>query len=123
MKKKTNTEFGRAIANVIATVDPDPRVAEDVRNRIHADLRATGAPEIMDMYDLAHYLKVGVEDVEQMLDQLPHFEFAGKIRFRKVRIEQWLSERERVRKRDQDMSDLQSWKRFSTSPVRLEVIA
>lgn len=46
--------------------------------------------EIMTPCDLAQYLRVPIDNVYELLSELPHFNFAGSIRFRKSSIDRWL---------------------------------
>lgn len=50
--------------------------------------------EVLTPQEVAAYLKVPVEDVVARLDELPAFEFAGRVRFRRSALVDWLSERE-----------------------------
>lgn len=51
--------------------------------------------DLMTLEELARWLQVPVDDVYAHLDQLPAFEFAGRVRFRRSAIESWIEERER----------------------------
>jgi hypothetical protein len=50
--------------------------------------------EILDMEDVSRLLNIPVSEVAALLDQLPHFEIAGRLRFRKEAIMKWIDERE-----------------------------
>jgi len=49
---------------------------------------------VMDINDLAEYLRVDVETVEEYLDEMPCFEFGGVLRFRRKSIDEWIERRE-----------------------------
>jgi len=52
------------------------------------------APEILTIEELARYLRVPVEAIEDELTTLPAFEVAGELRFRKDRVAEWIRRRE-----------------------------
>lgn len=49
---------------------------------------------VLDIEDLAEYLRVTPEAIDEYLDEIPCFEFGGKVLFRKLSIEQWVERRE-----------------------------
>ena len=59
--------------------------------------------EILDIEELARFLKISVNEVVELLDRLPSFEVGGRIRFRKDRIIDWIANQEKkmVREREQ----------------------
>ena len=54
------------------------------------------ASEIMTPSELAAWLKIPLEALDECIEQIPCFELAGQIRFRRARVEQWLAEREQA---------------------------
>jgi len=54
--------------------------------------------EIMTIKQLSEYLKLEVEEIEGIIDEIPHFEVADQIRFRKKSIDKWLDLKEEVSK-------------------------
>lgn len=67
--------------------------------------RAAPAPtaDILTVEELAQLLRVSPDEVYEHLDELPAFEFAGRVRFRRRAIEQWIEEQE------------QRWRRQATN--------
>ena len=72
-------------------VSPSRETEEAVRRGT-----AAGPAEVFDIEGLAAFLCVGVEDVRRCLDEIPCFEVAGKLRFRRSSVERWIEERERA---------------------------
>ncbi len=57
---------------------------------------AAAAPaDVFDLEGLAAFLRVEVADVRRCLGEIPCFEVAGKLRFRRSSVERWIEERER----------------------------
>lgn len=69
-------------------------VAEAVRREAHEAPPA--AHEVFDIEELAAYLRVEVGDIHRSLDELPYFEVAGKLRFRRASIDRWIEAKERM---------------------------
>ena len=72
-------------------------VLMSVRERVHEDV---AGGEIMDAGQVAAFLKLTQEQVLDSLDELPCFEIAGQIRFRRAALMQWIEEREAARRRE-----------------------
>lgn len=78
-----------------------PSAAADLRIReaVHASLpRAprTDFGPVLDADDLAEYLHVDRLTIEVCLDELPAFEFGGKLLFRKASVDAWIERKERT---------------------------
>lgn len=59
----------------------------------------TDAPEIMTPEQLARFLRVPIEQLEEEMLSLPAFEIGGHLRFRKQVVLEWIEERERQHSR------------------------
>jgi hypothetical protein len=55
------------------------------------------APEIMTPEDLARFLRLAPDDLEDVIGLIPGFEIAGRLRFRKARVLEWIEAREKQR--------------------------
>lgn len=64
------------------------------------------APEILTIEELARYLRVPVEAIEDELTTLPAFEVAGELRFRKDRVAEWIRRREDDRVREMASAEI-----------------
>ncbi len=84
---------------LLAAAKPTPPPAEALLNTRRALAGATRqAPqsEIMTLEDVAEYLKISAEDLNDIVDDLPAFELAGNIRVRRTRLLDWIEQRERA---------------------------
>lgn len=73
---------------------PDPSDLR-IRRRLHEDLADDEQLNaVMDLEGLARYLQLPVAELSTMLDEIPSFELAGRLRFRRERIDEWLRVRE-----------------------------
>lgn len=67
-------------------------------------------PEIMDAEDLLKYLGITREELEQEIENLPAFEFAGRLKFRKAHIDAWIDARRDARDRDIEVYRSNQWR-------------
>ncbi|MCP4644262.1 MAG: zf-HC2 domain-containing protein [bacterium] len=82
-----------ALREAAASPVPD-RIAASVWRAIAEELNSRPAPEIMTLEDVARYLRIPSSDLEPFLEDLPCFEFAGRVRIRRTRLLEWIGERE-----------------------------
>lgn len=84
-----------ALAPAAGEAGPDEGVLARVHRRLAAT-RETAAPlaDVLTPEELAELLQVPVDEVYENLDLLPAFEFAGRVRFRRRAVEQWIEEQE-----------------------------
>ncbi len=78
-----------------------PDLATELRHlRITLDLltqqlqQEKHTSEIMDIEQVAAYLRMGVDELWSMLDDLPHFQLGYELRFKKSSIDEWIRARE-----------------------------
>lgn len=65
------------------------------------DPESRGAwPDVMTPGEVAAYLRVTPEELERELAGMPFFEFAGRLRIRRVALEEWVEGREERLDRD-----------------------
>ena len=95
------TSLSRMTGLMVSLTDEEPSRSLCVRVLARMDeMRAPGldsAPEIMTPEDLALYLRIPYERVEEEIGDIPAFEIGGELRFRKERIREWIDRRERER--------------------------
>jgi hypothetical protein len=70
------------------------------------DRRPPGAHEIMSLEEVAQFLRIAEEDLEAIVDQLPSFEIAGRIRVRRARLVEWIEQRELLQMRERMRGEL-----------------
>jgi len=51
-------------------------------------------PEVMNLEELANYLRVDTDTVWNILDELPHFQIGYELRFKKSSIDEWIRAKE-----------------------------
>jgi hypothetical protein len=92
---------------------PDPVPEDTVRFEILDGLtprsEVQAIPEIMDVDDLRKYLGATEKELEEEIGNLPAFEFAGRLKFKKEHIDRWIEERERERARSIEMARAGTW--------------
>jgi len=107
-------EMRRFRAMVDAVEDlPDPVPEDPVRFEILDGLtprpEVQAIPEIMDVDELRKYLGVTEKELAEEIGNLPAFEFAGRLKFKKEHIDRWIEERERERARSIEMARAGTW--------------
>ena len=73
-----------------------------LRNTLHdlserlerSDVNSVLMNEIMTMEEVAEYLRVDVDTVWNMMDELPHFQIGYELRFKKSSIDEWIHAKE-----------------------------
>ena len=108
------TELGRFQA-MLGALDslPDPEPGEGLRLEALDRMlprSLANVPEIMGVQDLLNYLGVTREQLLEELDELPAFEFAGQLKFRKSAVDRWIDERQKARARAIDASRVAAWR-------------
>jgi len=86
-----------------------------VQSAINAELEIPGIFDlkpIMTMDELAAYLRVDASDVEEYLGDIPCFEFAGKLRFRKDAVDRWIEKKEQIYAYEVNSSKQKEERRF-----------
>ncbi len=58
------------------------------------DVPLSGPPQIMDLAEVAAFLRVSEAKVRRILPDLPHFAVAGELRFRRESVERWIEREE-----------------------------
>ena len=85
----------------------------------HADLRIRGTlaryvhgreetpvSEVLTLEETARYLKLTIGELIPLLDELPSFELAGRLRVRRAALDQWIETREKTLKWQKQRSEL-----------------
>lgn len=87
--------------NTLAAKLPAFRPGTAVTLRIKTAFQAARPPErrtvfgpVMDITELADFLRVSQEVVGQYLDEIPSFELGGKLLFRRKSVEEWIGRKE-----------------------------
>ena len=76
------------------------------RRALSEELRPRPAPEVMTLEEVAEFLRVELDDLRDVVSQLPAFEVGGRIRVRRENLIEWVARRERVYARSTAESDV-----------------
>ena len=86
-----------AAAPVLARFEPDDDAVLAISSAIHkrppASRRTQFGP-VLDMDELADFLRISRDTVGSYLEEIPYFELGGKLLFRRKSIEQWIRGKE-----------------------------
>jgi len=99
----------------------DPDLPQAARLRVLAAARARreppgATPEVMTPDELAGFLRVAPEELDEVIADIPGFEVAGRLRFRRERVEAWMAERERLRENEILFGRLSEDRLLGTTP-------
>ena len=97
--RKTRQAMERLAAGIrgLTRHAPADRAALAINTAVHRLLpppRRTDFGPMMDIEELAEFLRVTPETVGTYLDDLPSFELGGKLLFRRSSVERWIEKRE-----------------------------
>ncbi len=76
--------------------EPSARAVLEARRAISRELRGTSSPEIMTLDEVAEFLRLAPDQLEEIAEGLPAFELAGQLRVRRERLVEWVEQRELV---------------------------
>jgi hypothetical protein len=80
---------------------PSAAALLDARRALAAETRTGVAPEVMTLDEVAAFLRVSTDDLAELVEELPAFEVAGRVRVRRARLLDWLERREHSYARNQ----------------------
>ena len=69
------------------------KISESIHRATRPQRRTEFGP-VLDMAELADFLRVDQETIGEYLDEIPCFELGGKLLFRRKSIEDWIDKRE-----------------------------
>lgn len=87
-----------AVAKELPRHAPGTEVVLDISSSIHSQSRTGKKTEfgpVMDIEEVADFLRVEKQTVEESLDEIPCFELGGHLLFRKKSIEEWIEDKEK----------------------------
>jgi hypothetical protein len=88
-----------AATRALPRTRPRPEVILITSSKIHAAAPAQARTDfgpVLDIHDLAEYLRVEPDLLENYVEEIPHFELGGRLLFRRVAVETWIAEREQA---------------------------
>jgi len=84
-----------ALVQALPRMEPSARASLNVRRAVSKEIRGGDAPEIMTLDEVARFLRISPDALEEIAEELPAFELGGQIRVRRARLVEWVEERER----------------------------
>ena len=87
-----------SLAKKLPRYAPSTELVLKIKSSIHGQSKAERRTEfgpVLDIDELAEFLRVSKDIIEQYLEDIPCFELGGKILFRKKSIEEWIEGREK----------------------------
>ena len=87
-----------SLAKKLPRYAPSTELVLKIKSSIHGQSKAERRTEfgpVLDIDELAEFLRVNKDIIEQYLEDIPCFELGGKILFRKKSIEEWIEGREK----------------------------
>lgn len=81
---------------VLPRLEPPAGALLRTRRLLAEAVRGQAEPEIMTLDDVAGFLRISLDDLEEMVLDLPAFELAGRLRVRRSRLLGWIQARERA---------------------------
>ena len=104
----------RGADGVLAALCPPGPPAEAVlaaRRAFAGVVRRTRAREIMTLEEVAEFLRLSLDQLDEVAEERPAFELAGQVRVRRAALVQWIERRER----DYSRQRAGSWAAWGTS--------
>ncbi len=93
--------------SALAAAAPASESLAQVQRRVRQELGMVREREILTIEEAADFLRLQPDELAAVLDDLPWFELAGQIRFRREALVDWVRERERECSRERCRRNLQ----------------
>jgi hypothetical protein len=93
-----NMDTLSSVVDALPRYEPGTKTILDITSAIHAPFGKpprTGFGPVLDIHELAEFLRVTTGTIEQYLDEIPCFELGGKLLFSRRSIEDWIERREK----------------------------
>jgi len=75
-------------------LEPSAGAALRARRLLSREVRP--APEVMTLDEVADFLRVSLNDLGEIVAEMPAFELAGRVRVRRTKLIEWIEKRERA---------------------------
>jgi len=85
---------------------PSPGGLHRARRSLSEVLRRTQEPELMRLDEVAEFLRISLDELEEVVAELPAFEVAGQLRVRRAKLLEWVEARERSYRRSSAQSEV-----------------
>lgn len=90
----------------LVTVEPSSSCSRRVLEAAWEETRRSRPQEIMTLEEVAAFLRIPLDDLEEVVEELPTFEIAGHVRVRRAKLTEWIERRERQRRKSITESEL-----------------
>jgi hypothetical protein len=80
---------------LLRPVEPSQAAVLATRRLLADEIREKRVPEILTLEEVAEFLRIRPEELEEIVEELPAFELAGRIRVRREKLVEWVEEREK----------------------------
>jgi transcriptional regulator with XRE-family HTH domain len=89
-------ESADAALRALPRMEPPAGAVLNTRRLLSRRVRGADAPEIMTLDEVAEFLRISLDELEEVVLELPVFELAGQLRVRRSKLTEWIEERERA---------------------------
>ena len=83
-----------AALGALSRYDPPAGAVLRARRALSRELRGAREPEILTLDEVAELLRISLDELEEVVLELPAFELAGQLRVRRSRLLEWVEARE-----------------------------
>ena len=87
-------------------LSPSPGGLYRMRRSLSDALRRPREPELLTLDEVAAFLRISLDELEEVVLELPAFEVAGQLRVRRAKLLEWVEARERSYRRSSAQSEV-----------------
>jgi len=87
-------------------VQPSPGGLHRTRSLLSSAVGRAHEVELMTLDEVAELLRISLDDLEEVVMELPAFEVAGQLRVRRAKLLEWIEARERSYRRSSAQSEV-----------------
>jgi len=87
-------------------MEPSASAVLATRRALSQEVRGAAAPEVMTLDEVAEFLRISLDELEEVVLELPAFELAGQLRVRRSKLVEWVAARERAYARSTAASEV-----------------
>jgi len=99
-------EKADAALGSLPRLQPSASAVLKTRRLLSREVRGGAEPEIMTLDEVAEFLRISLDELEEVVLELPAFELAGQLRVRRGRLLEWIEARERAYTRSSAQSEV-----------------
>ena len=95
-----------AALRAVPRMEPPPSALLHTRRLLSQEVRGVEEPEVMTLDDVAEFLRISLDELEEVVLELPAFELAGQLRVRRSKLVEWIEARERSYARSRAQTEM-----------------